>query len=67
MSRPPSSWRRRPGPRPWTDEEDAEIINATGCGLSVDYLHIEGRTFGELMERRLELIEAGRVQRARAI
>lgn len=67
MARTPPSWRKRPKPKPWTDEEDAEIIRATACGLCLDHFHLEGRLFGDVLERRCELIEAGLVQMARAI
>lgn len=67
----PKAWRERAREEalrgPWTADEDAALIAATSCGLSVDHLKIEGRSFGEVMARRLELIEAGTVKRARAI
>jgi hypothetical protein len=39
------------------------------CGLSSEHyqLGLPHRHFGEILDRRLELIEAGQVQRARAL
>jgi hypothetical protein len=67
----PKAWRERAREEaqrgPWKPEEDAQLIDATRCGLSVDYIAIGDRTFGEMLQRRLELLSSGAVQRAREI
>lgn len=67
MSRPPSSWRRRQYPKAWTPEEDKALADMIRCGLSVDYYALPGRSFGEILDRRLELVEAGAVAHPKAI
>ena len=71
MSRRPASWRRRARPpaAPFTLDEDAELKQMVRIGLSCDYYRIglPDRGFGEILERRLQLIETGQLQRAREI
>jgi hypothetical protein len=66
MAKTPKSWTQRARAialrGPWTEDEDAELINAVSCGVSLDYVTIGERTLPEILERRLELVEAGRVQ-----
>lgn len=52
---------------PWKPDEDAELIKATRCGVSLDYVTIGERTLPEILERRRELIEAGAVSMPRPI
>jgi hypothetical protein len=68
MSRAPA-WRKRPPPPPWSPEEEAELAAMVRCGLSVDHYQtkLPGRMMGDILARRLELIEAGQVQRARML
>ena len=71
MSRRPASWRRRARTQaaPFTLEEDAELKQMVRIGLSCDYykLGLPDRGYGEILERRLQLIETGQLQRAREI
>jgi len=71
MAKKPKSWTQRAREirmrGPWTEDEDRELINAVSCGLSSDYWEIGDRTFGEIAERRLELIASGRVTPARPL
>lgn len=65
MAKKPKSWTQRAREialrGPWKAEEDAELINATSCGVCLEYVTIGDRTFGELLERRAELVAAGAV------
>jgi hypothetical protein len=56
---------RRDQAAPFTPSEDAELARMVGCGLASDFWHVglPGRRFGEIAERRLQLIEAGAVRR----
>lgn len=67
--RTPASWRQRQPARAFTVDEDRELCAMVRCGLAVEHyaLGLPERSFGELLERRLQLIEAGELQRARAI
>lgn len=71
MARHRPDWKRRPdGPaQPWTPDEEAILCDMVRCGLSCDYYkeNLPGRRFGEILNRRLSLIERGDVQRARRI
>lgn len=70
MPRPIWSRRRRSAPlAPFTAQEDAELAQMVRCGLSCDYYrsHLPGRTFGEILDRRLQLIQSGQLQRAAPI
>ena len=71
MSRRPASWRRRARTplRPFTIEEDAELKQMVRIGLCCDYykLGLPSRSYGEILERRLQLVETGELQRAREI
>lgn len=62
-ARPNPAWRKRPESRPWTDAEDAIVIDIAKCGVAswAWGTPIEGRTDGEIIERRFELREAGLV------
>jgi hypothetical protein len=55
--------------RPFTPDEDRELIALAAVGLSVDYWQraIPERPLGELLERRLQLREAGELQLAREL
>lgn len=64
MSRPNRNWRRRArnGPaKPWTPEEDEEVIGIARCGVASYYWHtfLPDRSFPEILERRDELRRAG--------
>jgi hypothetical protein len=52
--------------RPFTPDEDKELVAAARCGLAVEFYSaaIPGRTTGELLERRLQLREAGELELA---
>ena len=67
--RTPPSWRKRPPPAPWTAEEDAELANMITCGLCAYFYQVglPHRPFGEILQRRLDLVHSGQVQRARPI
>jgi hypothetical protein len=56
-------------PRPFTEAEDADLIEMAEIGLSIEAwaATFRGRTLGELLARRLELREAGRLKIAEAI
>jgi hypothetical protein len=61
MAKPPKSWRNRPQPRPWKAEEDRVIIELTALGVGL-HQHVldaslPGRTFSEVIDRRLALRE----------
>jgi hypothetical protein len=51
--------------RPWTAEEDAEVIAIANCGVNswAWQTNLPDRSFGEIAERRLELREAGEAGR----
>lgn len=55
--------------RPFTADEDRELIAAAGCGLAVDFYPaaFPDRRLGELLERRLQLRERGELQLARPL
>lgn len=59
----------RRAPAPWTPEEEAKLCQMVSCGLCVDHYarELPTRRFGEILERRLELVEAGRVSHPRAL
>lgn len=59
----------RPTGRPFTPAEDQELCAMVRCGLASEYYQdvIPNRPFGEILTRRLELIEAGQLARAREI
>lgn len=68
--RKPASWRRRPKTAaPFTQDEDRELTQMVRCGLDCTYYQIglPDRGFGEILERRLQLIQSGKLERARAI
>lgn len=68
--RKPRSWRRRPiAASPFTQDEDHELKQMVRCGLDCDFYQVglPHRSFGEILERRLQLIQAGELERARAI
>ena len=71
MPRAPASWRRRASTQaaPFTLEEDEELKQMVRVGLSCDYykLGLPHRGFHEILDRRLQLIETGQLQRAREI
>lgn len=52
--------------RPFTPEEDKELISMARCGLAVDFYPtaIPGRELVELLERRLQLREKGELELA---
>jgi hypothetical protein len=51
--------------RPFTAAEDRELINMARCGLAVDfYTAAIERPLPELLERRLQLAEAGELELA---
>lgn len=54
---------------PFNADEDAELTNMVTCGLACEYYRIglPHRPFGQILERRLQLIQAGALQRATAI
>lgn len=68
MPRHRPNWTPRSG-RPFTQDEDRELCTMVRCGLASEYWQqsLPHRHFGELLDRRLELIEAGELQLARAI
>lgn len=49
--------RRRPAPRPWTAEEDARLREIMAIGLCNEFWStaLPDRSFGEIVERRLDL------------
>lgn len=63
MKRRPYWKQPRPIPAPWTQAEEAELIQMCRCGLSCDYYKtaLPNRTFGEILEKRLSLREAGQI------
>lgn len=52
---------KRPPTAPFTEAEDAKVVEITQIGLSSDLWHLAlpERTFGEIVERRLQLRERG--------
>lgn len=67
--KPNPAWKARPAPSPWQPEEEAELIQMARCGPSVDYYKtaLPNRTLGDILEKRLQLREAGLLQHARSI
>lgn len=61
----PKSWAQRTAPAPWTPDDDRELQQMVECGLSPDYYQVglPHRYQGEILERRLMMIEAGVVAR----
>lgn len=55
--------RRKPAPLPWTEDEDARLADMIQCGLCVDFypVGLPSRPLGDMLERRLQLIDAGTV------
>jgi hypothetical protein len=55
--------------RPWAPDEERLLIDAVSCGLSSYFWRyaFPDRQFGEIADRRLELIEAGVVRLAKLI
>lgn len=55
--------------RPFTEAEDRELIAIARCGLAIEFWKgaIPERPIGELLERRLQLREAGELELARPI
>lgn len=68
-ARPNPTWQQRPQGEAWSPEEDNELCAMIGCGLSVDYYPdaLPGRAFGDILDRRMTLIDAGRAHRPAAI
>jgi hypothetical protein len=64
-----AQWKRRAPASPFTAAEDAELVRMVACGLASDFWHIglPDRPFGEIADRRLQLIQAGAVARPRLI
>ena len=62
------NWTPRSG-HPFTQDEDRELCTMVRCGLSSEFYQqaLPHRHFGEILDRRLQLIETGQLQRARAI
>jgi hypothetical protein len=60
-----ANWKRRAPAAPFTPAEDAELARMVACGLASDFWHLglPDRPFGEIAERRLQLIQAGAVRR----
>jgi hypothetical protein len=54
-------------PAPWSAEEDARLADMVRCGLASEFWKdsLPGRRFGEILERRLTLVEGGALQLAR--
>jgi hypothetical protein len=52
--------------RPFTPEEDRELVAMAACGLAVDFYPaaIPSRSLAELLERRLVLREKGELELA---
>lgn len=52
--------------RPFTPEEDRELVSMAACGLAVDFYPavIPSRSLPELLERRLVLRERGELELA---
>ena len=69
MARPAKAWARRPTPKPFTAAEDEEIVRFTTAGLASEFWHVAlpNRSTAEILNRRLELIEAGRCALAKII
>jgi hypothetical protein len=63
------STQRQAPAAPFTPAEDAELVAMVACGLASDFWHVglPARRFGEIVERRLTLIQAGAVVRPRLI
>jgi hypothetical protein len=63
------AWRNRPTPPPWTAEEEAELIQMCRIGLSCDFYKtaLPDRQFGDILEKRLTLREAGLITYPRSI
>lgn len=61
---------RKVDPRPaWTAEEDARLIDMASaglCGTQWEAIFPE-RRFGDVAERRMELVDAGRIKLPRRI
>ncbi|WP_225205073.1 hypothetical protein [Novosphingobium huizhouense] len=59
----------RPLAVPFTPQEDEALCQMVRVGLSCDYwqAQLPGRTFGELLERRMDLIDRGVLRSARPI
>ncbi|HQS70010.1 MAG: hypothetical protein B7Y36_08315 [Novosphingobium sp. 28-62-57] len=68
MRRRNPTWTHR-RTRPFTPAEDQELCQMVRCGLSIEFYkdNLPGRSFGEIIARRLDLIKAGAVQMARRI
>lgn len=68
MRRNPT-WRRRSPAAAFTPNEDAELCQMVRCGLSVDFYSVglPGRPLGEILDRRLQLIQSGQLRRAPSI
>jgi hypothetical protein len=68
MSRPNRTWPTATPP-PFSAEEDAEIVRMTECGLSSEHwpVALPGRTVGQILARRLELIDAGACPRPKPL
>lgn len=58
-------WTPRSG-RPFTPDEDQELCQMVRCGLASEYYQtvLPHRHFGEILDRRLHLIETGKLSRA---
>ncbi len=65
----PASWRKRPPRRPWSPDEDDALADMLSCGLAVEFWQHElpERDFGDILQRKLELVTTGQAQRAMEI
>lgn len=68
-TRTPKAWQCRPKAEPFTAEEDAELCNMVRCGLDCVFWQagLPHRPLGQMLHRRLQLIQAGELTRARPI
>lgn len=66
MARPNPAWAKRAPDLPWDDHSDQRLIEAVEVGAMVECLPdvFEGHRLGDILQRRLELIKAGRVRMA---
>lgn len=62
--RPNPAWRMRPPPRPWDACEDELLAQMVSDGLGFEYMQamLPDRLNAEILQRRKELVDEGRVK-----
>ncbi len=67
MARPNRNWPKRADRRPWTDAEDAALIDVFSLGIcsgqtsTIFQRVVPGRRYGDILDRRDALTQAGRL------